>query len=132
MDTVAEESGMNDSGGARAMAVARGLARDSHGLGPDANVADPIDGAEKRRDESRARLEINLFGSADLFEPAFVHHAQAVGERQRLFLIVSDEQKRDADAALDGLEFGADLFAEVGIESGERLIEQQNIGFEHQ
>ena len=45
---------------------------------------------------------------------------------------MGDEQERDADAALDGLEFGADLFAKVGIERGERFIEQQDVGFQHQ
>ena len=61
-----------------------------------------------------------------------VHYAQPVRERERFFLIVRDEQERDADAALDGFQFRADLFAQVGIERGERLVEQQNVGFEHQ
>jgi hypothetical protein len=37
-----------------------------------------------------------------------------------------DESLRETEE-----ELGADLFAEVGIESGERLIEQEDIGFEH-
>ena len=41
-----------------------------------------------------------------------------------------DEQERDADTALDGFQFGANLFAQIGIERRERLVEQENIGFE--
>ena len=109
-----------------------GCARDAHGFRAHADVADPIDGAEERCDESRAGVQINLFGRAHLLQAALVHDAQPVGERERFFLIVSDEQERDADAALDGFQLGADLLAKVGVERGERFVEQQNVGFQYQ
>ncbi len=38
-----------------------------------------------------------------------------------------DEKKGDADFALQGLQFALHLFAEVGVEGGERFVEQQEL-----
>ena len=54
----------------------------------------------------------------------------AIREGEGLFLIVGDEEEGDADAALEALEFGADLFAEVGVEGGEGLVEEEDFGLE--
>ena len=76
-------------------------------------------------------LGVNLARRADLFQRARVHHGDLVGHRQGFFLIVRHEQERDADAALEVAQFAADLFAQLGIERGERFVEQQDVGLEH-
>src|ERR1039458_215345 len=52
--------------------------------------------------------------------------------RARLLLVVGHQEESDARAALHGLELDAHLFAQFGIERGERLIEQQDAGLKHQ
>ena len=42
------------------------------------------------------------------------------------------EEKRNANAALQVFELGADLFAKMRVERRQRLVEQQNVGHEHQ
>ena len=108
--------------GSRAMRMASGRTPTS-----------PIQLTAPRNDATNRvlRLQINFFRRADLFQAPLVHHAQPVGERQRLFLIVRDEQKRDAHAALNGFQFRPNLFAEVGIERREWFIQQQNIGLQN-
>ncbi len=61
-----------------------------------------------------------------------MHDAQAVRHGQCFFLIVRDEQERDADAPLDVLQLRANLFAQIGIERRERFVEQQDVGLQHQ
>ena len=63
---------------------------------------------------------------------ALVHHGDAVGHRQRLFLIVRDEQERDADAPLQLFNSRAHLLAQLGIERRQRLVEQQHVRLQHQ
>ena len=99
----------------------------------------PLPGARRRRRSNssrpgksatkrRPRPAIDLRGRPDLFDLAGVHHGDLVGHRQRLFLIVGDEQERDADAALQVSQLGADLLAELRIERGERFVEQETSG----
>ena len=61
-----------------------------------------------------------------------VHDGQLVGHGERLFLVVRHEQERDADAPLHGFQLHAHLLAQLGIERGQGLIEQQDVGLEHQ
>ena len=46
----------------------------------------------------------DLPGSADLLDPAVPHDGDAVGEREGLRLVVGDEDRGDAEAALQILE----------------------------
>ena len=57
-----------------------------------------------------------------------MHHADAVGERKRLFLVVRDEDRRDVQLALDLADRAAQFFADLGIERAERLVHQQHFG----
>ena len=61
-----------------------------------------------------------------------IHDGEPVGHGERLLLVVRDQQEGDADAALQGLEFDAHLLAQLGIERGQRLVEQQHVGLEDQ
>ena len=54
------------------------------------------------------------------------HHRDPVGEPERLRLIVGHEHGGDADRALDGAQLVAHLLAELPVQRGQRLVEQQH------
>jgi hypothetical protein len=60
-----------------------------------------------------------------------VHHGDAVGDRHRLGLVVGDVHGRDAHLALQVLEEGARLEAQLGVEVAERLVEQEHLRLVH-
>ena len=53
-----------------------------------------VDLAEEVGDERRGRPLVDLARRADLLDRAVVHHDDAVGHRQRLFLVVRDHDRR--------------------------------------
>ena len=55
-------------------------------------------------------------------------HAHAVGEGEGLLLVVGDEHRGGPGVAQDGLDVVPHLRAEVGVEVGERLVEEQQGG----
>ena len=81
---------------------------------------------------ARARLFVDLLGRAVLGDPPGVHHEHAVGQDHRLFLVVGDEERRDADPPLQFLQLEAHLLAQPGIEIGERLVEEQHVRVRHE
>ncbi len=54
-----------------------------------------------------------------------MHHGDARGERHRLDLIVGDVDRGLAERLVQLLDLGAHLDAELGVEIGERLVEQE-------
>ena len=88
------------------------------------NLADPVHRAQKARHEPVRRAKVHLLRRAHLFDSALVHHGQPIRHRQRLFLVVRHQQKGDPYAPLHGLQFQAHLLAELGVERGQRLVEQ--------
>jgi len=58
------------------------------------------------------------------------HHDDDVGHGQSLALVVGDEDGGDAGLALDLLQFDPHLVAQVRVEGGERLVEQQHVGLD--
>jgi hypothetical protein len=54
------------------------------------------------------------------------HHGDPVGEPERLRLIVGNEHGSDADRPLDGAQLVAHLLAELAVQRGQRLVEQQD------
>ena len=75
---------------------------------------------------SARRLLVDLGGRADLLDAALVEHRDAVAHRERLALVVGDEDERDADVALDLLQLDLHLLAELEVERTERLVEEQH------
>ena len=65
-------------------------------------------------------------GVPHLVHRALAHHRDAVGHRQRLVLVVGDEDERDADLALNALELDLHRLAQLEVERRERLVEQQH------
>ena len=64
-------------------------------------------------------------GLVPLDEPALVHHAHTVANGKGLGLVVGDEQGGAALGLEDGAKFLRQLFAQVHVQAGKRLVQQQ-------
>ena len=62
----------------------------------------------------------------ELFDPTTVHDGDPVPHRQRLLLVVGDEDERRAGALLDPLELDLHLLAELLVQGAEGLVEEQD------
>ena len=87
--------------------------------------------ADEARDEPRRRLVVEVVGRADLLDPAVVHHHDPVGQRHRLDLVVGDVDRGGADLLVHLLDLGPHLHAQLGVEVGQRLVEQEDLGIAH-
>ena len=61
-----------------------------------------------------------------LEEAAVLQHGHAVGHHQRLLLVVGDHDEGDADLVLQALQLELHGAAELFVERGERLVEQEH------
>ena len=86
----------------------------------------------ENRDERRARPGVDLPRRAFLHDAAALHHRDAVGQRERLGLVVGDEQRGDADARDHLGQLVAHRLAQPRVEVRQRLVEQQQRGPPHQ
>ena len=75
---------------------------------------------------------VDLLRRIELLDDAAVHHRDAVGERQRLDLVVGDVDHGRAELLVQLLELDAQLGAELGVEVGERLVEEEDVDVAHQ
>ena len=58
---------------------------------------------------------------------ALVHDHDAVGDLERLFLVVGDEHAGDVNLVVQPAQPLAQLLAHLGVERAERLVEQQHL-----
>ncbi len=72
---------------------------------------------------------IDIERMADLFDIALVHHHQPVGQRHGLHLIMGDEDGGGGKALVQLADFGAHGDTQLGVEVGERLVEQEDLRF---
>ena len=84
--------------------------------------------ANKLGDGARGRLVVELLGLADLVDTPGKHHGHLVHEAEGLFLVVGDKDGSGAGGAQNGAHLGAHTHAQAGIEIGERLVEQDQVG----
>jgi hypothetical protein len=63
---------------------------------------------------------------------AVLHDHQAVAEGHGLLLVVGHVEHRRAGALVQGAQLAAHLDAQLGVEVGERLVEQEHLGVAHQ
>ena len=63
---------------------------------------------------------------------SLVEHDDLVGERHRLDLVVRHIDHRRAELGMELGEFEAHLHAQLGVEVGQRLVEQEHLGLAHQ
>jgi hypothetical protein len=77
------------------------------------------------------RVVVKLHRGAELFDATLVQDDDAVGHGHRLDLVVGDVDHRRVEVALQGAEFDAHLASEGGVEVGERLVEEEDLGVAH-
>ena len=87
--------------------------------------------ADEAGDEARRRVVVEFLRRADLLDAAVVHHHDAVGQRHRLDLVVGDVDRGGADRLVHLLDLGAHLHAQLGVEVGQRLVEQEDLRVAH-
>ena len=68
-----------------------------------------------------------LTGSADLAKTAVDDHADALGQGGCVLEVVGDEEDGDAEPSEEVVELRPDIGLGVGVECGERLVEQQHV-----
>ena len=88
-------------------------------------AGEQVGGPDEAGDEHARRLPVDLLGGADLLDPAAAHHGDPVAHRERLVLVVGDEDEGDPDLALDSLEFELHRLAQLEVERRQRLVEQE-------
>ena len=76
-------------------------------------------------------MVIELVRGADLLDAAVVHHHHPVGERHRLDLVVGDIDRGGADLLVHLLDLDPHLHPQLGIEVGQRLVEQEHFRIAH-
>jgi hypothetical protein len=84
--------------------------------------------ADELGHESRGRALVKLVGARDLLEASGSQHPHPVGDRERLRLVVCDEDCRDAEFELDAPDLLAQLHAHLGIECRQGLVQEQHLG----
>jgi hypothetical protein len=84
---------------------------------------------------SKVKAEDGLLVSSvrtDLLDAALAQDHDAVGEFQRLLLVVGDEDGGVAGAVVDLAQPAAQFLAHLGVERAERLVEQQHARLDRQ
>ena len=99
------------------------LARARNGAGKDVALPDEI------RDEGVRGLVVNIRRRPYLLDHAVLHDHDRVAHRQRLFLVVRDVDKGDAQLSVHFLEFELHLLSHLQVERAERLVEKKNLRF---
>src|SRR6266851_1727444 len=87
--------------------------------------------ADEAGDEQIVRPVVELERRADLLDQAVVHHHDLVRHRHGLDLVVRDVDRGGPEALMQLLDLGAHLHAELGVEIGERLVEQKHLRIAH-
>ena len=68
----------------------------------------------------------------DLLDPRLVHDDDAVGHRQRLFLVVRDVDEHQPELTLEVAELDAHAELQQPVEVAERLVEEQRLRLRHE
>ena len=87
--------------------------------------------SDEARGKARGRPFIDFLGRTDLLETPVMHDGDAVGHVQRLFLVVGNINKGNAQLFLQRLQLGLHLAAKLQIQRAQRLVQQQDVRREH-
>ena len=87
--------------------------------------------ADEAGDELVGRLVVELERLAHLLHQAVLHHHDAVAERHGLDLVVGDVDRGGAEPQVQLLELDPHLHAQLGVEVGQRLVEQEHARVAH-
>ena len=83
-------------------------------------------------DEATSGSLVNIFRRANLLDAASVEDGNAIGHGERFDLIVSDEKAGNPELALDVADLAAQFLAQLGVQIGEWLIQEQDRRFDDQ
>ncbi len=95
-------------------------------------AANTVGVAHESGDESVARLFVEFARGAFLRDTPLVHHDDAVGHGHRLRLVMRDVHDRERQPLLQLPDFFAHLATQPRVEIGQRFVEEQHAGLEHQ
>ena len=93
---------------------------------------DDIAGADEARNEFGLGPGVDVFGRAELVDPAAVHDRDLVGRGHRLGLVMGDIDGSVAILVMQTADLEPHFFAQIRIEIGQRLVEQQRLRFDDQ
>ena len=88
--------------------------------------------ADEAGDEGGGRAAIDLERRGVLHHLSRLHHRHPRGQRHRLGLVMGDVDRGHADVALQVVQEGPRLQPQLGVEVGERLVEQIDLRRVHQ
>ncbi len=83
--------------------------------------------ADEAGDERVRRAIVDVPRAADLLDTAVIEHGDAVGEPERLLLVVRHDDEGYARVLLRTLELHLHLLAQAPVERGEGLVEKQHL-----
>src|ERR1022692_3082240 len=86
-----------------------------------------VDLTDEIGNEETCRVRVDLLRRAHLLHASAVHHHDAIGKAHGLVLVVRHVDGRRAQALLQAPQFAAHLHPQLGVEVGQRFIEQQEI-----
>ena len=92
--------------------------------------AELVGAAEKFGHESGLRRRIDLLRRARLLDAAAVQHRDLIGEVERLFLIVGDENGGQFQPLVQAAQPAAQILAHLRVERAEGLVEQKQFRFD--
>ena len=84
--------------------------------------------ADKASDELVDGLVVEVERLVDLLDQAILHDHDPVAHGHRLDLVVSDVDHRRLEAGVQLADFSAHLHAQLGIEVGQRLVKEEDLG----
>jgi hypothetical protein len=88
--------------------------------------------SEKCGHERTRRIQTEFQSLAGLFYAACIHHRDSVSYRESFLLIVSHQNRCDAEALLQGSQLISHPKADVAVQVGEGFVEQQHRRFDHE
>ena len=110
-----------------------GLEDRAAGLDDPAGAEIHVRRADEAGDEAVGRPVVDVVRRVELLDHAGVHDGDAVGERQRLDLVVRDvDHRRLAEPLMQALQLDAQLGAKLGVEVRQRLVEEEDVDVAHQ
>ena len=93
----------------------------------DDRAPDDVVVTHEPRDDIGGRSRGDRQGVGDLLNPGLVHDDDAIGHRERFFLVVRDMDEHEAQLTLEIAELDAHPQLQQAVEVAERFIEQKRL-----
>jgi hypothetical protein len=93
-----------------------------------AGIADEVHGPDETRHERGAGLVVHLARRAFLDQPAAIDDQDAIRHGQGFILVMGHHDRGHPQALLELADFDPQHGPHLGIQRGQRLVEQQQVG----